>query len=331
MMLDQPMIQVTHINDVMPAETFAHLLRYDTVHGALPRDIVVEGDGIVVDRRHIIFTRVPTPAEFSSKDLEVDVLVEASGRDMGREGLEYFFRAGAGRVILACPGETVADRTVVFGVNEGAVERADRILSNASCTAHCVCPVLEVLEKSFGIESAFLNNVHPYTNSQNLVDSPHADLRRARAASSNIIPTSTTAIDVACSIIPALQGRFAGISTRVPVNAGALAEMVLVLRKDVTPTEVNQRIRNAAEGPMRGIIQYCTDPIVSSDIIGNRHSSILDSLMTKAVNGTTVQLLSWYDNECGFASRIVDLVLYLGQLDEERHPTRTTSHSRSHV
>ncbi|HPE99058.1 MAG TPA: type I glyceraldehyde-3-phosphate dehydrogenase [Bacteroidales bacterium] len=307
-LLNHPEIEIAGINDPMPENSLLYLMKYDTVFGILNETITAGDDSVMVGKRHIPVSRVVSPAEIPWKKWGVEVVIDSSGRNKDRESLQQHIVAGAQKVILTCPAVSPVDKTVIIGVNEHTLAAGDHIVSNASCTANCVAPLLKIISDSFGIETGFLNTVHPYTNNQQLIDSPHKDLRRGRNAGVNIIPTSSTAIKCVLEVLPELGDRFSGIATRVPVPDGALTELVLRLKSIVTITELNIAVKHSSKTSMKGIVSYINDPVVSSDIIGNPHSCVFDSLATKVINGDTVQLLSWYDNEFGYSNRVVDLI-----------------------
>ena len=313
LLLDHPQIEIAGINDTLPAVTVAHLIRYDTIQGALNRSVDVIGNDLVIGGKKIPLTHEDSPSKIPCRAWNADIIIESSGRFKKREQLQQFIDAGAGKVMLSCPPEDKIDRTVIMGVNDDELKSEDKIVSNASCTANCACSLLYVIEKELGIESAFLNTVHPVTGNQNITDAGHDDLRRARAASYNIIPTTTSAVRAIREVMPVLKDRFDGMATRVPVLDGALAELVIVLKKKTNVPGLNSIIKKSTESYMKDIIAYCTDPVVSSDIVRRPESCVFDSLSTKVLNGNTVQLISWYDNEYGYSNRIIDLIIKLGR------------------
>ncbi len=252
------------------------------------------------------------PSKLPWKELGVDVVVESTGVFRTREKLNLHIEAGAKRVVLTAPAKDPMDATIVLGVNQDALSPDDVLVSNASCTTNCLAPVAKVLNDSFGIERGFMTTVHAYTNDQRLLDMPHSDLRRARAAAANITPTTTGAAKAIGLVIPDLAGKMDGMAMRVPVPDGSLIDLVVVLNRDVTAAEVNAAMQAAAEGPLAGILEYNVDPIVSSDVVGNPHSSIFDSALTNVINGNLVKVVSWYDNEWGYSSRVVDLLELMG-------------------
>ncbi|MGD9706092.1 MAG: type I glyceraldehyde-3-phosphate dehydrogenase [Candidatus Delongbacteria bacterium] len=313
LLLDHPHIEIAGINDTLSSEALTHLIKYDTVQGTLNRSVKVIGNHLVIGDTKIPLTHAGSPSEIPCREWKVDIMIESSGRFKKREQLQKFIDAGAKKVILSCPSEDEVDRTVIMGVNDKELKSGDRIVSNASCTANCVCPLLYVIDNEIGIGSAFLNTVHPVTGNQNITDSGHEDLRRSRAAGYNIIPTTTSAVKAIREVMPQLKDRFDGMATRVPVLDGALAELVIVLKKKTDISRLNRIIEKSTESYMKNIIAYCSDPVVSSDIIRRPESCVFDSLSTKVINGNTVQLIAWYDNEFGYSNRIIDLITMLGR------------------
>jgi glyceraldehyde 3-phosphate dehydrogenase len=307
-LLSHPEIEIAGINDPMPENSLLYLMKYDTVFGILNETVTSGENSVIVGAQEIPVSRVTSASEIPWKKWGVDIVIDSSGKNKDRESLKQHLEAGAKKVILTCPAVTPVDKTIIIGVNENTLAENDHIVSNASCTANCVAPLLKIINDNFGIETAFLNTVHPYTNNQQLIDSPHKDLRRGRNAGVNIIPTSPTAIKCVLEVMPELGDRFSGIATRVPVPDGALTELVIRLNSIVTITELNIAVKHRSNTSMKGIVSYCEDPVVSSDIIGNPHSCVFDSLGTKVLCGNTAQLISWYDNEFGYSNRVVDLI-----------------------
>ena len=307
-------IEVVAINDLADHEVLAYLLRRDSVMGTLENRVTVRDGRMTVGGHHILMVRETSPAALPWRDLEVDVVIESTGAFRTRDLLEQHLEAGAGRVLLTVPAKDPIDSTVVLGVNEGDVEATDRIISNASCTTNCLAPVAKVLDDEFGIVRGVMTTVHAYTNDQRLADVPHKDLRRSRAATENIIPTSTGAARAVGTVLPAVSGKLDGMAMRVPVPDGSLVELVAELSTEVDAGAVNGAMRRAARGPMRNVLQYSEEPLVSSDIIGNAHSSIFDAGGTEVLGERLVKVVSWYDNEWGYSSRVVDLIELLGAL-----------------
>jgi len=308
-----PEIEVVAINDLTDAKTLAHLLKYDSVHGRFDAEVYAQGDSLVIDGKSIRVYADPNPEELPWKELEVDVVLEATGRFRDREGAGKHLKAGAKKVVISAPAKE-PDITIVMGVNHSSYNPAEHnIVSNASCTTNCLAPVAKVLLENFGIESGFLTTVHSYTMDQRLLDAPHKDLRRARAAAVNMVPTTTGAAKAVGLVIPELKGKFNGISIRVPTPDVSLIDFVCVVKKEVTPEEVNGALKEASEGELKGILEYCEEPLVSVDFMGNPHSSIVDALSTDVINGNLVKVIAWYDNEWGYSCRLVDLIEYMAK------------------
>jgi glyceraldehyde 3-phosphate dehydrogenase (phosphorylating) len=301
-------IEFVAINDLTDAHTLAHLLKYDSVHGRYPETVKYEGEYMITGDRKVKVIAERDPAKLPWAELGVDVVVESTGVFRSRAQLENHLKQGAKKVVLTVPAKDEIDNTIVFGVNEGDLKDSDQIVSNASCTTNCLGPVAKVLHDSFGIVRGLMTTVHGYTNDQRLLDLPHSDLRRSRAAAANIIPTTTGAARAVGKVIPSLKGKLDGMAMRVPVADGSIVDLVAELSKDATADEINAAMKKAAEGPMKGVLEYCEDPIVSSDVIDNSHSSVFDSLATTVMDGNFVKVLSWYDNEWGYSCRTIDLV-----------------------
>ncbi|MEX2654661.1 MAG: type I glyceraldehyde-3-phosphate dehydrogenase [Acidimicrobiia bacterium] len=307
-------IDVVAINDLADDDVLAYLLEYDSVMGPLGRDVEVTDGVMKVGRQSIRMLRERDPKNLPWSELEVDVVVEATGIFRSREQLQWHIDAGAKRAILTVPAKDAIDEMVVLGVNDDVLDPTDVIVSNASCTTNCLAPIAKVLDDAFGIERGIMTTVHAYTNDQRLADVPHADLRRSRAATENIIPTTTGAAKAVGKVLPKLDGKLDGMAMRVPVPDGSTVDLVVELSRPVTVEEVNAAVKAAADGPLAGIIQYSEDPLVSTDIIGNPHSSIFDAASTQVLGGNLVKILSWYDNEWGYSNRVVDLIDRLGEL-----------------
>ncbi len=295
------------INDLTDAKTLAHLLKYDSIHGRFSGDITVEGDDIIVNGDRIKITAEKDPAKLNWGGLGAEVIIESTGVFRTQEACMKHVEAGAKKVILTVPPKGEVDGMVVLGVNDDVLTGEEKVLSNASCTTNCLAPMVKVLNDAFGVEKGFMTTVHSYTNDQNVLDLPHSDLRRTRAAAVSIIPTSTGAAKAVGKIIPELSGKIDGFALRVPTPDGSITDLVATLKKEVTVEEINAAFKEAANGPMKGILEYTEDPIVSADIIGNPHSNIFDSLSTMA-NGNFVKVVGWYDNEYGYSCRVVDLI-----------------------
>jgi glyceraldehyde 3-phosphate dehydrogenase len=300
------------VNDLTDAATLAHLLKYDSVHGVWAEaSSKPSGNNLVIAGDSIAVLAEKDPAQLPWKSLGVDVVLEATGRFTDREKAALHLAAGAKAVLVSAPAKG-ADLTFVIGVNDQLFDRAKhKVFSIGSCTTNCLAPVAKVLEDSFGIVDGLMTTIHAYTNDQNILDLPHKDLRRARAAGLSLIPTSTGAAKAIGEVLPVLKGRLDGIAVRAPVMDGSLVDLVCRLKRKVTRDEVNAAMKAAADGPLKGILEYCTDPIVSIDVVGNPASSIFDSLSTNVMQDDMVKVLSWYDNEWGFSNRVVDALLKL--------------------
>jgi glyceraldehyde 3-phosphate dehydrogenase len=306
--LDLGNIEIVGINDLTDSKTLAHLLKYDSVHGKFNGTIEVDGDSIVVNGKKIQITAEKDPSNLKWGDLGAEVIIEATGVFRSKEACMKHIEAGAKKVILTVPAKGEIDATVVLGVNDDDLKGDEKVVSNASCTTNCLAPMAKVLNDKFGIEKGYMTTVHSYTNDQVILDLPHKDLRRARAAAVSIIPTTTGAAKAVGLVIPELKGKLDGFALRVPTPNGSLTDLVATLSKEVTVEEINAAMKEAAEGDMKGILEYCEDPIVSADIIGNPHSNIFDALSTMA-NGKLVKIVGWYDNEWGYSCRVVDLLV----------------------
>lgn len=311
-------LNVVAINATYPAETLAHLIKYDTTHGKFQADVQVEGDYIVVNGKRVKLLGSRDPRELQWKDLDIDIVIEATGKFNEREKAALHLQAGAKKVILTAPGKN-EDVTVVMGVNESDlnVDKHD-IISNASCTTNCLAPVAKVLDESFGIENGLMTTVHAYTNDQKNIDNPHKDLRRARACGQSIIPTTTGAAKALALVLPQLKGKIHGMALRVPTINVSLVDLVVDLKREVTGEEVNNAFIQAANGPLKGIMDYTTEPLVSVDFNTNPHSTIIDGLSTIVMDGTKVKVLAWYDNEWGYSCRVVDLVTHVAANMKEK-------------
>jgi glyceraldehyde 3-phosphate dehydrogenase len=304
----RPDVEVAAINDLFDIDQLAYLLKYDTVMGVFEKDVQADGDHMVVEGRSILMTAEKDPGKLPWARLGVDVVIESTGKIVTREALSKHLAAGAKRVILTVPAKDDIDAMIVMGVNDDALKPEHRIVSNASCTTNCLAPSAKILDESFGIENGFMTTVHAYTNDQRLADVPHKDLRRARAAAENIIPTTTGAARAVGKILPHLKGKLDGMAMRVPVPDGSVVDLAVRLKATPTATDVNAAVKAAALGPMMRIVEYSEVPLVSSDIIGNPHSSIFDALSTRTFGDGYLKVLAWYDNEWGYSNRVVDLM-----------------------
>jgi glyceraldehyde 3-phosphate dehydrogenase len=305
-LINNPQVEVVAINDLTDVKTLAHLLKYDSVHGRFGHAIDHNADSIIVNGKAIKIYAAKDPATLPWGDLGVEVVIESTGIFTDKESASKHIQAGAKKVIISAPA-TGAVKTIVLGVNDDQITAEDTVLSNASCTTNCLAPMAKVLNDTFGIEKGYITTVHAYTADQRLQDSPHKDLRRARAAALSMVPTSTGAAKAVGEVLPQLKGKLDGVAVRVPTPDGSMTDLVAVLKRDVTIEEVNAAMKAAAEGSMKGILEYCTDPIVSIDIVGNLHSCIFDAALT-AVNGNLVKVMAWYDNEAGYSQRVCDLI-----------------------
>lgn len=309
-LLSKENVDVVAINDLTDTATLAHLLKYDSVHGKFDGTVSSTADGIVVNGREIKIYAEKEPKNLPWGKLGVDVVLESTGRFVDEAGAGGHLQAGAKKVVISAPAKGNIP-TVVLGVNEEILTGNETIVSNASCTTNCLAPMAKVLDDAFGIEKGYISTVHAYTADQRIQDAPHSDLRRARAGAVSIIPTSTGAAKAVGLVLPHLAGKLDGIALRVPVPDGSLTDLTVIVKKEVTAEEVNAAMKAAAEGPMKGILEYTEDPIVSIDIIGNPHSNIFDSQLTAAA-GTLVKVVGWYDNEAGYSNRAADLIVKLG-------------------
>ncbi len=301
-------LDVVAINDLADDDTLAYLLKYDTVMGRFPGRVDV-GDGVMTAGGHTVRMLMESdPARLPWRDLEVNIVVESTGVFRDRASLSKHLEAGAKAVVLTVPSKDPVDATVVLGVNEDTLDEGDLIVSNASCTTNCLAPLAKVLDDAFGIKRGVMTTVHAYTNDQRLADVPHKDLRRSRAAAENIIPTTTGAAKAVGLVLPELDGKLDGMAMRVPVPDGSVVDLVVELEKPATVEEVNAAVKAAAEGELVDILEYVDEPLVSTDVLGNPHSSIFDAGLTKVLPGNLVKVVSWYDNEWGYSNRVVDLI-----------------------
>ncbi|BCU83102.1 glyceraldehyde-3-phosphate dehydrogenase 1 [Polycladomyces abyssicola] len=311
--LNHPDLEVVAVNDLTDAKTLAHLLKYDSVHGKLDASVEVTDEGFVVDGKTVRVIAERDPAQLPWGELGVDLVVESTGRFTKREDAAKHLEAGAKKVIISAPAKN-EDLTVVMGVNEDKYDpSAHQVISNASCTTNCLAPVVKVLHEQFGVRRGLMTTVHAYTNDQQILDLPHKDLRRARAAGMSIIPTTTGAAVAVAKVLPELAGKLNGFAMRVPTPNVSVVDFVAELEKEVTAEEVNEALRQAAEGKLKGILGYSDEPLVSRDFNGDTRSSIVDALSTMVLEGNMVKVVSWYDNEWGYSNRVVDLAAYIAK------------------
>jgi glyceraldehyde 3-phosphate dehydrogenase len=311
--LSNPNIEFVAANDLTDTKTLAHLLKYDSILGQLHNNIRAEGDSVYVDEKRIRVFAIKDPAEIDWSSLGAQVVVESTGRFTNAADAKKHLRGPVKKVIISAPAKG-EDVTIVLGVNNDAYDPAKHhIVSNASCTTNCLAPVAKVLHDTFGIEKGSMTTIHSYTNDQPILDFPHQDLRRARAAAVNMIPTSTGAAKAIGLVLPELKGKLDGYAMRVPTPDVSVVDLVVLLKKDTTAEAVNAALKAAAEGPMKGILAYTTDPVVSTDLLHNPNSSIVDADLTKVIGGNLAKVVAWYDNEWGYSSRVVDLIDFFGK------------------
>lgn len=303
---------VVLINDLMPNEVMAQLLRFDSNYGRFPGTVEYDDEGLIVDGHRIRVTEERNPAELPWRKMNVDIVVESTGLFTTREKAAAHLEAGARKVLISAPSPD-SDFDIMLGVNSDSYDPAKHdIVSNASCTTNSLAAVMRVLDEEFGVEQAMMTTIHSYTNDQNILDGPHKDLRRARNAATNIIPTTTGAAKAVGKVMPQLQGKFDGVAVRVPTPTGSLSDVTAILAREASADEINQVLRRRAEGDLKGIVEYSVDPLVSRDIVGNTHSAIVDSQMTKTM-GKMAKLFVWYDNELGYSNRMVDVLELMGK------------------
>jgi len=309
-LLTKDNVEVVAINDLTDTATLAHLLKYDSVHGRFNGTVEATKDGIIVNGKEIRITAEREPKNLPWGELGVDVVLESTGRFVDEQGASGHLTAGARKVVISAPAKGNIP-TVVLGVNQNILTGDETLVSNASCTTNCLAPMAKVLDDAFGIEKGYITTVHAYTADQNLQDGPHKDLRRARAAANSIVPTSTGAAKAVGLVLPHLKGKLDGVAMRVPIPDGSLTDFTCILKRAVTKEEINAAMKEAAEGELKGILEYTEDPIVSIDIVGNPHSCVFDAEMTSA-NETLVKVVGWYDNEIGYSNRAADLIALIG-------------------
>ncbi len=308
-------VNIVAINDIFDKEALTYLLKYDTVMGRFPESVSLDGDILNTESQNVKLIAVRDPKSLPWSELGIDIVIESTGIFRQKSQLEDHLTAGAKKVVLTVPAKDEIDYTVVLGVNDGGLLPDHKIVSNASCTTNCLAPMAKVLNDAFGIELGVINTIHAYTNDQRLADVPHSDWRRSRAAAENVIPTTTGAARAVGKVLPELNGKLDGIAMRVPVPDGSVVDFNVRLKKDVTVGQINDAVRSAADnGPLKHVLEYSTLPVVSTDIIGNPHSSIFDAPFTRVVEGNFVKTLNWYDNEWGYSNRVADLLSTLYEL-----------------
>lgn len=311
--LNNDEIEIVAVNDLTDAKMLAHLLKHDSVFGLLEQEVTVTDSSIVVGDKEVKVFSERNPADIPWGDVGVDIVIESTGIFRDKEGAQKHIDAGAKKVIISAPGKDV-DGMYVVGVNEKDYDPANHhIVSNASCTTNCLAPFAKVLHEKFGVKRGLMTTIHAYTTDQNLLDAPHSDLRRARSAAINMVPTSTGAAAAVGQVLPELNGKLNGMAVRVPTPTGSVVDLVAELDKNVTAEEVNAAFKEAAEGELNGVLEYSEEPLVSTDIVGNPHSSIIDGLSTMVLEDNLVKVISWYDNEMGYSSRCVDLAIYMAK------------------
>lgn len=313
-LLTKPGVKVVAINDLTDTKTLAHLLKYDSVYGIYPKTIKATSSALIVDGRTYPVLGEKDPTLLPWKKLKVDVVVESTGRFTERAQASAHITAGAKKVVLSAPAKSDDVKTYVLGVNEASIKKGDRVISMASCTTNCLAPITDIIRRAYGIDKAIMTTIHSYTADQNLVDGPHKDLRRARAAALSMIPTTTGAAIAVTKTIPALTDRFDGLSVRVPTPVGSLCDSVYILKKRVTAQEVNRLLTKVARSSQfKSLLEVSREPLVSADIVGNPHSAIVDLELTTVIGGNLLKVVSWYDNEWGYSNRMADLCAYLNK------------------
>ena len=305
--LKHPNIEVVAINDLSSSETMSHLFKYDSVHRTFEGNISYTTDSIVVDDKSIYYSSISEPEKLPWKDIKVDLVLECTGNFKTKKLASKHLKAGANKVIISAPPSDSDIKTIVIGVNDDLIDGTEQILSNASCTTNSAAPMIQLINNHFGIESAYITTIHSYTTDQRLHDSPHNDLRRARAGATSIVPTTTGAAKAITKIFPDLADKMGGCGIRVPVPDGSLTDITCIIKENTSVDEINEIFKKAASGPLNGILSYIDEPIVSVDILGNKHSCVFDSKLTSVI-GKMVKVVGWYDNEVGYSNRLVDLV-----------------------
>lgn len=310
LLINHPSIEVVAINDIADARTMAHLIKYDSIHGVLPYEVSHTEDSLIINGKPYPFLRKKNAADIDWKSMDIDIVVESTGKFKTLEDANVHIESGAKRVILSAPPEDDRIKTIVLGVNEHILDGTEKVISNASCTTNNAAPMMKIINDLCGIEQAYITTVHSYTTDQSLHDQPHKDLRRARGAAQSIVPTTTGAAKALTKIFPEFVGKIGGGGIRVPVPDGSLTDITCYVKREVSIEEINAAFKQASENELKGILAYTEDPIVSVDILGNRHSCLFDSLLTSVID-RMVKVVGWYDNEIGYSSRIIDLILFL--------------------
>ncbi|HTG65658.1 MAG TPA: type I glyceraldehyde-3-phosphate dehydrogenase [Flavobacterium sp.] len=308
LLLNHPEIEVVAINDIADTKTMAHLIKYDSIHGVLPQTVIADEKGFTIDGKHFLFFHEKNIANLNWENLNIDFVIESTGKFKTYEDLNKHIIAGAKKVILSAPSEVDTIKTVVLGVNEHILDGTEKIISNASCTTNNAAPMIKIIDKLCGIEQAYITTIHSFTTDQSLHDQPHKDLRRARGASQSIVPTTTGAAKALTKIFPILEGKIGGCGIRVPVPDGSLTDITFNVKTAVSIEEINEAFKLASQNELKGILDYTEDPIVSVDIIGNRNSCLFDAQLTSVID-KMVKVVGWYDNEIGYSSRLIDLIL----------------------
>lgn len=308
LLLNHPEIEVVAINDIADTKTMAHLIKYDSIHGVLPQTVSADEKGFSIDGTHFAFFHEKNISDLNWKDLNIDFVIESTGKFKTYEDLNKHIIAGAKKVILSAPSEVDTIKTVVLGVNEHILDGTEKIISNASCTTNNAAPMIKIIDELCGIEQAYITTIHSFTTDQSLHDQPHKDLRRARGASQSIVPTTTGAAKALTKIFPILEGKIGGCGIRVPVPDGSLTDITFNVKKAVSIEEINEAFKLASQNELKGILDYTEDPIVSVDIVGNRNSCLFDAQLTSVID-KMVKVVGWYDNEIGYSSRLIDLIL----------------------
>ncbi len=304
-------VDIVAVNASYPAETLAHLIKYDSIHGVYPLEVEAKDNALIVDGHEVRLLSSRDPRELPCDELDIDIVIEATGKFRDREKASYHLQAGAKKVLITAPGKD-EDVTIVMGVNEDDYDNdKHHIISNASCTTNCLAPIVKVIDEAFGIESGLMTTVHAYTNDQKNLDNPHKDLRRARACGQSIIPTTTGAAKAIAKVLPQLEGKLNGLALRVPTPNVSLVDLVVQVKKETTVEEVNETLKQASAGSLKGILGFTMEPLVSVDFNGEENSTVIDGLSTMVINDRQVKILAWYDNEWGYSCRVVDLMNYI--------------------